>query len=331
MSIWKLQDVNKFVMAQSWHDVGNRALYGSAYGQADIDYVEVSTLGNKIDFGNLSNAARYWSMGTSSSQRGIFGGGSGNVNHMDYVTIDTTGDAADFGNLSVARNHISSVCNRDRGIWAGGLTPSLSDTIDYVGFASTGNAIDFGNLSAARSSCGGGIQSSTRGVFANGAEGTTGPGYGNVDTIEYITMATTGNVTDFGNSTDSGKRGHGTSSTTRGVYAIGDKGDGGYINNTLEYLTIATTGNSTDFGDLLTTRSMAETGTNRTRALFIGGYGSPVFNNGDEIEYITIATTGNAIDFGDCTAHREGGGNCSSIHGGIPEDIFRPGLEAFAY
>jgi hypothetical protein len=331
MSIWKLQDVNKFVMAQSWHDVGNRALFGGAYGLNGIHYVEVSTLGNQVSFGDLANANRNYGGGASNSQRGIFGGGSGNVNHMDYVTIDTTGDAADFGNLSVARNHIGSVSNRDRGIWAGGLTPSLSDTIDWVTMATTGDAADFGNLSAARSSCGGGMMSFTRGVFADGAEGTTGPGYGYVDTIEYITMASTGNATDFGNSSQGGKRGHGTSSTTRGVYTVGDQGDGGYINNIIEYITIATTGNSTDFGDLSVIRSMTTTGTNRTRGIFIGGYGSPVFNNGDEIDYINFASTGNAIDFGDCTAHREGTGNCSSIHGGIPEDIFRPGLEAFAY
>ena len=35
-----------------------------------------------------------------------------------------------------------------RGIFAGGNTGSVVDTIDYVQIASTGNATDFGNLSA---------------------------------------------------------------------------------------------------------------------------------------------------------------------------------------
>ena len=40
-----------------------------------------------------------------------------------------------------------------RGLFAGGLTPSLVDTIEYINVDSTGNAVDFGNLTVARRFC----------------------------------------------------------------------------------------------------------------------------------------------------------------------------------
>ena len=64
--------------------------------------------------------------------------------------------------------------------------------------------------------------------------------------IDYITIASTGNATDFGDLT-AGRSGVGAvSSTTRGVWG------GGYISsgsNTIDYVTIASTGNASDFGD----------------------------------------------------------------------------------
>jgi len=73
--------------------------------------------------------------------------------------------------------------------------------------------------------------------------------------MSYITIASTGNGTDFGDLTKSNNQMNNgnTSSPTRGIFA------GGYFNNNvIEYITIATTGNSADFGDLTqTTRFMA--------------------------------------------------------------------------
>ncbi len=71
---------------------------------------------------------------------------------------------------------------------------------------------------------------------------------GNDDTniIEYVTIANTGNVTDFGDLTQAANNTSGASSNKiRGVMAIG----GSPAVNSIEYITIASTGNSTDFGD----------------------------------------------------------------------------------
>ena len=62
-----------------------------------------------------------------------------------------------------------------------------------------------------------------------------------------MTIASTGNATDFGDLLDAGVVDGitGTGSETRGVFA-GGAGE----SNVIQYITIASTGNSTDFGDL---------------------------------------------------------------------------------
>ena len=66
-----------------------------------IEYVTMASLGDSIDFGDLTNKRRRGS-GLSNSVRGIFAGGygaPGNVNIIDFVIISSTGNAADFGDL----------------------------------------------------------------------------------------------------------------------------------------------------------------------------------------------------------------------------------------
>ena len=75
---------------------------------------------------------------------------------------------------------------------------------------------------------------------------------GQVNTIDYVTTATTGNATDFGDLTSS-RRGVGPgSNSVRGIFA----GGGTPSNvNTIDYITIASTGNAIDYGDLIQTTS----------------------------------------------------------------------------
>ena len=71
------------------------------------------------------------------------------------------------------------------------------------------------------------------------------PTYYNV--IDYITIASTGNATDFGDLSNTSYNNAACSSTTRGVFALGNSS--GTV-NIMDYITIASTGNATDFGDL---------------------------------------------------------------------------------
>ena len=72
------------------------------------------------------------------------------------------------------------------------------------------------------------------------------PGY--VNTMEFITIASTGNAQDFGDQTDNRGAAGPAASSTRGVFA------GGYgtpaHRNTIDFVTILSTGNAQDFGDL---------------------------------------------------------------------------------
>jgi hypothetical protein len=121
------------------------------------------------------------------------------------------------------------------------------------------------------------------------------------DEIDYVSIASTGNATDFGDLTAS-KIGMATcGSTTRLVYGGGY--DGSYT-NVIEYLTISSTGDGTDFGDLTLARSSPAGCSNSTRGIFAAGFHGSSGAVGNNIDYITIASAGNATDFGDVTQSR---------------------------
>ena len=295
-----------------------RGIFSGGYGpsptglKTTIDYVQIQSLGNAVLFGNLSALGLGEGSACASSTRAIHGGGgpSGSVsNIMEYVTIASASNTTDFGDLVVARRSLTALANNTRGIWAGGATPAMREEIDYATIATTGDATDFGNLTdPRRNPAVGSITSTTRGIFAGGNPGS-GPNLS--DTIDYITIATTGNATDFGNQATAMREQAGASSSVRGLFA------GGYTSpanlNRIEYITIATTGNGTDFGDLNITVSGPSGTSNGTRALFAGG-SNPYINS---MEYVTIATTGNAADFGDLTVVRMLYSGTSDSHGGI--------------
>ena len=76
-----------------------------------ITYITLATLGNGIDFGDLT-AAKNDQDAVSSSTRGFVVAGndasSNKLNVIEFVTISTTGNAADFGDLTQARSQPSS-------------------------------------------------------------------------------------------------------------------------------------------------------------------------------------------------------------------------------
>ena len=73
--------------------------------------------------------------------------------------------------------------------------------------------------------------------------------------MEYITIASTGNATDFGDLTGTNYDLAGCSNGVRGLFAGGRHDDASADgSNVIQYITIATTGNATDFGDLTVIR-----------------------------------------------------------------------------
>ena len=74
------------------------------------------------------------------------------------------------------------------------------------------------------------------------------PGDNEINNIDYYTIPTQGNGTDFGDATVAVRQGTALSSSTRGLHLGGF--DGSSRLNTIGYVTIASTGNAADFGDL---------------------------------------------------------------------------------
>ena len=147
-----------------------------------------------------------------------------------------------------------------------------------------------------------------RGLFFGGHTGSA-----NTNVIDYITIANTGNATDFGDMTNA-RHGHGACSNgTRGVAGIGWASA---YTNALEYVTIASTGNATDFGDATVARGYMAALSDGIRGLWGGGGNLSGYTN--IIDYITMATTGNATDFGDLlNAAQMSGQGCSNGTRGV--------------
>jgi len=209
-----------------------------------IEYVTIATTANATDFGDL-NETTFQGAATGNETRYVYGGGTTPTvkDVIDYVTIASAGNATDFGNLTVGRFALTAFGSPTRGIYAGGASPTIVNTIDYITIASAGNATDFGDVTSEDTRNPMGASSSTRGVIAGGQ--TPAPSTG-TNAIDFLTIATTGNTTDFGDLTDGRRRGSGLSNSIRGVFT------GGYDpsnKNTIDYITIATTGNAQDFGD----------------------------------------------------------------------------------
>jgi hypothetical protein len=130
--------------------------------------------------------------------------------------------------------------------------------------------------------------------------GVIGGGYNSVK-LDYITIASTGNSTSFGNLTGTNRqRLAGCSAGTRGVF-----GGGGATLSTIDYITIASTGNATAFGNLTVGRAGLGGVSSTVRGVFMGGFlaGDNV-GLGTKNDYITIASTGNATFFGYLTVER---------------------------
>ena len=93
-----------------------------------------------------------------------------------------------------------------------------------------------------------GASSNTRALFAGG--GNIGSPFVTVNTIQFVTIATTGNATDFGDLTATRYGGGGLSNSTRGCFAGGVTYPGATRQNIIDFVNIATTGNASDFGDV---------------------------------------------------------------------------------
>ncbi len=290
-----------------------RALFAGGNTSSDtIDYVEIGTTGNATDFGNLLNGQQAGAAFGSSTRSIFYTGTSGT---FEFVNPFSAGNATDFGDPTVVRGAAGGASNSTRGLLCCGESGgTYTNIIDYVTISTAGNATDFGDMQfGAQAVCA--TSSPTRMVAGGGFYYSGGFNY--INYAGFVTIASTGNSSTFGNLTASSRIFIASaSSNTRGLFA----GGGDVYNNTvntIEYITTASTGDFTDFGDMSFSGSSRAGTSNNIRAVFGGGRLAGGATPTNIIDYVSIATTGNATDFGDLTAARYEPYATSSAHGGL--------------
>ena len=298
----------------------------SAYG--DIDYFNMETTGNLLDFGDLGPAGGRAAANSSRTRSVIYWANAPEKNQMEYITVSSTGNAIDFGNASSQSNAQGGFANSTRACYGGGSANNpdgssgggpyaRSNHIDYITIARTGNAEDFGDLTEANSNHHG-AASQTRGLMVGGS--TTPAASARHNRIDYVTISTQGNAGDFGDLTANASHCAAASNSVRAIRASAiDETPSTTPVNVMDYWQIATLGNAIDFGDMITNAYSRAVSASPTRLVMCGGGtpGSPY--NVNNCEYVQIATTGNSVDFGDTTqaVGYEAPRGASNGHGGL--------------
>ena len=219
---------------------------------------------------------------------------------LNKLEIATTGSAVDFGDASSENAFGSGMASSTRGVFKQGRdgSSSYTNTMEFVSFSSLGGVTDFGDDRGVGQDSSASSANNTRGIFGNGTSYDK--------KIQFITLATTGDTTEFG-TLSSGRYmggGAGGASQTRGFFFGGLVSGQPAGDNIIETVTFATLGDSTDFGDLTVGRRSIAAVTNATRAVMCSG-DTPATNT---MDFITMASEGNATDFGDITRQPDGYG-----------------------
>jgi len=215
----------------------------ASYGDT-LEFVQFSSLGGVTDFGTDLGSSQDSSASSSDGIRGIFGNGTSYDAKIQFITLASTGDTHGFGDLLSGRymGGGSGGASPTRGFFFGGLVsgqPAGDKIIETVTFASGGEATKFGELTVGRRSIAA-VTNATRAVSCSGDSPAT-------NTMDFITMATEGNATDFGDiANQANGYGAGGSTQTRGVITGCSPSPNA---NPIDFITFSTTGNATDFGD----------------------------------------------------------------------------------
>ena len=152
--------------------------------------------------------------------------------------------------------------------------------------------------------------------------GVFGTGYNNapnssLNSMQFVTIATTGNTEDFGDLADSSIAKASFGSATRGFFAGGDSVPGQADNKAIEFTIFSSSGGGNDFGDMTSTKAYLNGMSNDVRGFMVGGATTPEYVNQNTIEFVTMASTGDASDFGDLSVITRNGSSAASNTRGI--------------
>ena len=296
-----------------------------------IQYVNIATLGNMADFGDLTQGRANQGSGADTT-RGIFSGGynGGYVNNTDFITVASTGNATDFGDAN-QNGYAPLVANSPTKLFCAGGQPGATG-IGIFTFSTLGNQVKWGDLPA-KGAQGAGSASHTRGIFQMGEAAS--PIGAASNRLESISMTTSGDSTDFGDLTVGRQDTYGVAAQGHGALELGFfpresvtymPGSGkvlmlggnraGGDRNTIDTYQINTLGNASDFGDMLTTIDKNASCASTIKAITFGGQ-TPAGSYQNVIQSVNFQSEGNAADFGDLVTGCIHNSGCNSVTRGI--------------
>ena len=249
-----------------------------------IDYVNISTRSDAIDFGDMQTAKIKPGVGTDGS-RGVAIGGTGATTEIDYWAFGTKSNAADFGDCVTQVSEGGSASGGGRVVQAnGGSSPG--DDLQKLQISTLGNSSEFGELTEA-SGNGMGASDGSRGIIT----------HSDAD-VDFVNILTDGNATFWGDQ-------H-TNQIQAGVASDGSKaimfgGEIGSAVDNIGYLQINSLGYAADWGgELSGARRYIGATSDGNRAIICQGFSAT-----DTIEFISMSALGSsASDFGEGTITR---------------------------
>ena len=319
----------EFFDGVNWKTVNSYARYhGGAAGRgvimggrntpgaeiANISYIQITTRGNAVAFGELNVGARETGGCLGSETRSIMGGGQNaeEQNEIEYVTTASQGNAIDFGDLTNRVRSMGAVSSSTRGLFASGCVHPNTDTahIDMIEIATVGSTVDFGgDHVAARNVVA--IGSPIKACFGNGNSSTT---------MRTVNFASHGNTVFFGDATQDTSGAGTIGNSTRGLFCGGYTVPGNQGCPAIGSITFASLGNTTDFGEMFTGVT-ANNGGMSTQTKGVIGPGQETCTGSNThfpwLDEITISTYGSAVDFGDAGPHSNFNPKVSDSHGGL--------------
>ena len=187
---------------------GGRGNPGSPHNS--IQYVQIQTLGNFLDFGDTIVNQRGQGCNLGSPIRGFCIANAPYSAGIEFVTIASTGNSIEFGENIYGGGYQAGCSNSVRGVIAGGYQfpgSFLANQKSYITMATEGNAIEFGDLTNAQGDGLGYAYSaatSVRGIVMGGLDNSASP-YPSRSTVDAFNFESRGEINVIGELSE-GKR-----------------------------------------------------------------------------------------------------------------------------
>tara|TARA_Y100001963_G_scaffold118403_1_gene164930 strand:- start:40 stop:1917 length:1878 start_codon:yes stop_codon:yes gene_type:complete len=319
MAIWDIK--KRYKVAMAYDNRPTRAVEMGGYepaGTKNGTYMNMDSQATSVDFGDLIDPrVLAGGMTSSNTTRGLFHSAEepgSNPTDIDLITMASTGNASDYGDLTIGKGYGAATSNGIYAISAGGNT--VIDVIDFGPIAQTGNFVDFGDLTVARNQVVG-ICNPTRGLFAGGTDGSS-PSPAGKNVIDYITINSKGDATDFGDLTGTAAAMGVSGTATRGFFIGNHPGVGNKDGKGMDVINFASTGNATDFGDVQGTLIRAAANACNGKYGFSLGGATPGITN--MVQKFNMTSLGSMVDWSDLSSARQDSKGATGAHDGIDWD-----------